>query len=47
MDQRTERCIKEYLGKHFFTKDGKVEFEIIAVRSYGDVDIRYCGTDIT
>lgn len=46
LDPRTQRCINEYLGKHFFTRDGKVEFEIIAVRSYGDVDIRYIGTDV-
>lgn len=40
-DLRTEKLIDEYLGKKFMTKDGLEEIEIIAVRSYGDVDIRF------
>jgi len=46
-DARTEKLINDYLGKKFMTKDGLEEIEIIAVRSYGDVDIRFNPSGVT
>lgn len=47
IDPKTERFRKEYLGKHFFTTDGKVEFYISEANSYGDVKITFIPSGIT
>lgn len=41
VDSRTSRFREEYQGKRFFTKDEKIEFEIVDARAYGDVDIQF------
>ena len=46
LDPRTIRFRNEYQDKHFFTKDGKLEFKIIDARTYGDVDIQYIESGI-
>ena len=47
LDSRTEKFRKEYLGKHFFTTDGKVEFYISEANSYGDVTITFIPSGLT
>lgn len=41
MDIRTERCKKEYEGKHYFTRDGKEEFVVINYNAASDIEIEF------
>lgn len=41
MDPRTARCKAEYEGKHYFTKDGQIEFVITNFNSAADVTIEF------
>ncbi len=46
MDPRTLRAKQEYEGKHFFTKDGEEEFEIINLNSVADVTVRFINSGL-
>lgn len=41
MDPRTERAKNEYIGKHYFTKDGQEEFVVTDLNSVADVTVKF------
>ena len=46
-DPRTTRLKQQYLGKHFFTTDGKIEYYVSEANSYADATITFIPSNIT